>query len=144
MANTRHRPILHKADVKSYSDFRLFSEFAEIVSSQSVQIKDIAWEIIRRYSKYLESQTPPTTKDYRTILGDARWGDAKRVEQIFGIKRSVLRRLTEEGLVITSPLDSNKSGDSVKAAKAKRLYCLISIETYIDSNSKRPTTDTPR
>ncbi len=88
---------------------------------------------MRRYTSHLEDSAKPVPKDYTSTLGDARWGDAKRVEQIFGTKRGVLHRLSDEGVVTSCSLESERSdGKTCKTTRAKRMYSLLSIAEHFE------------
>jgi hypothetical protein len=134
MAIAKRRSASHEPDLSTKSDFQLLNEFTALASPESSRLKAVAWEIMRRYTANLETCSKPEPKDYSSTLGDARWGDAKRVERIFGIKRGVLLGLVAKGLVITSSLDGEGSGDkSCAAVRAKRLYCLISVAACVEA-----------
>lgn len=95
---------------------------------------------MRRYTAHLEAIAKPVPKDYNATLGDARWGDAKRVEAIFGIRRNKLLRMQAKRQVKTVSLgDENPSNDASANAKAKRLYCLVSIVDLIESKGAEDT-----
>ena len=97
MANLFPKPNPEEPDLSTQSDFRLLSDFADFVSRErSRELKAIAWEIMRRYTASLAAHAPKGQKDRGSILGETRWGDAKRVEAVFGIRRGVLRRLLIE------------------------------------------------
>lgn len=133
MAISKRTPDPEEPDLSTQSDFQLLNALTGLVSKEnSSQLKSIAWEIMRRYTSVLEEREKTKSIDYGATLGDARWGDAKRVEQIFGIKRGVLLRLAEDGVVIDSSLESERSGEACKSTRAKRLYCLVSIAEYVE------------
>ncbi|MEO5914119.1 MAG: hypothetical protein ABIS50_07795 [Luteolibacter sp.] len=92
---------------------------------------------MRRYSGSLDKPVVPTKpKDYNSVLGNARWGDAKRVEEIFGIKRGVLNGLREDELIKSHPPEEDRKEDGdPPAIRAKRLYDLISIVEYLESGN---------
>lgn len=135
MASPKRRQGSHDPDLILQSDFKLLSDFVELVGSHpSQQLKPVAWEIMRRYTSHLGASAKPEPKDYYATLGDARWGDAKRVESIFGIKRGVLLRLADEGVVKSCSLESERTDEVVgQSTRAKRLYCLVSIAEYFES-----------
>lgn len=124
-------------DLTSQTDFQLLNAFLSLVSKeQSQPLTTIAWEIMRRYSSFLDKSVPTKPKDYDSILGIARWGDAKRVEEIFGIKRGVLIGLRDAGLIKTnSPEKGRREDGEPPAARAKRLYDLISIVEFLESRA---------
>lgn len=134
MASPKRRQSSHEPDLNSQSDFTLLNDFVDLVGSHpSQQLKAVAWEIMRRYTSHLDASAKTGTKDYSSTLGHALWGDAKRVEQIFGIKRGVLLRLAEEGVVTDSSLESERSGEGAcQSTRAKRLYCLVSIAEHLE------------
>ncbi len=138
MYTPKRRPEPEEPDLSSQSDFQLLNAFTSLVGREHSQpLKTIAWEIMRRYSSFLDK--PPIAakaRNHDTILGGARWGDAKRVEAIFGIKRGVLIRLREAGLIKSSALEEDrKDGGASPAVRAKRLYDLISIAEYLAMSS---------
>lgn len=135
MAAPKRRPGPESPDLSTQSDFQLLNGFTSLVSKEHSQpLKEIAWEIMRRYSGCLSKSVPTRTKDYSSIIGDARWGDAKRVEAIFGMKRGVLIGLWEAGLIESNSLDKGRKKDGARPAiRAKRLYDLISVVEYVDS-----------
>lgn len=126
-------------DLTTRSDFRLLTDFTNLVGNHpSQQLKAIAWEIMRRYTSHLEASAKPEPRDYSATLGDARWGDAKRVEQLFGIKRGVLLRLAIDGVVKDRSLESECSGEGTcQSTRAKRLYCLVSIAEHLEACSEK-------
>jgi len=134
MAPSKHKPNPENPDLTTQSDFQLLNAFTNLVSKQDSQyLKLIAWEIMRRYSSFLDKPNPTKSKDHNTTLGDARWGDAKRVEAIFGIRRGVLIRLREAGLIKSNALgEENCDKGATPTTRAKRLYCLVSIAEYLE------------
>jgi hypothetical protein len=88
----------------------------------------IAWEIMRRYTSHLATIAPTKVVLPDPQLGDARWGDAKRAEAIYGLKRGVLNSLRADDLIISKSLDEGRGGK-----RAKRLYDLVSIQSYLNS-----------
>ena len=134
MASPKRRHSSPEPDLILLSDFQLLHDFTELVGSHpSQQLKAVAWEIMRRYTSHLEASAKPEPKDYNATLGDARWGDAKRVEQIFGTKRGVLLRLADEGVVTSCSLESERSdGETCKTTRAKRMYSLVSIAEHFE------------
>lgn len=139
MALSKRRDGSLEQDLTTRSDFQLLNDFTQHIGSHpSGQLKSIAWEILRRYTAHLEASAKPEPKDYSATLGDARWGDAKRVEQIFGIKRGVLNRLFEEDAVKSSSLESECSDEVAgQSIRAKRLYCLVSIAEHLEACAKK-------
>ena len=134
MYTPKRRPEPEEPDLSSQSDFQLLNAFTSLVTKERSQLKTIAWEIMRRYSSYLDKPIPTKVKNHDISLGSARWGDAKRVEVIFGLKRGVLIRLREAGLIKSSALEEDrKDGGASPAVRAKRLYDLISIAEYLES-----------
>lgn len=138
MAISKQGPAPEEPDLSSQTDFQLLNAFTSLVSkAQSQKLTTIAWEIIRRYSCFLDKPVPTIPKDYNSVLGNARWGDAKRVEEIFGMRRGPLTRLTKAGLINTNPPENGREDDGAKpAAREKRLYDLISIAEYLESRHK--------
>ena len=136
MSAPKRKPAPEEPDLSSQSDFQLLNALINLVSKENSQsLKAIAWEIMRRYSGLLSKLVPTRTKDYSSILGDARWGDAKRIEAIFGMKRGVLIRLREAGLIRSKPLEEDRKEEGASpAVRAKRLFDLISIAEYLDSD----------
>jgi hypothetical protein len=127
MASSKRMPDPEEPDLTSHTDFQLLNALTDLVSKEnSKRLKLIAWEIMRRYSIHLDKPDPTKSKDCNTILGDSRWGDAKRVEVIFGLKRGVLNSLRESKLIISKSLDEGRDGK-----RAKRLYDLLSIQSYL-------------
>lgn len=133
MAIPKRRLASHEPDLTHQTDFQLLTDLTALASPESSRLKAVAWEIMRRYTAHLEARSKPESKDYSSTLGEARWGDAKRVEQIFGIKRGVLLRLAEEGVVKDCSLESERSGErDCQSTRAKRLYCLVSIAEHLE------------
>lgn len=137
MASPKRKQGSNEPNLTTRSDFQLLNDFSSLVGSHpSEQLKSVAWEIMRRYTSHLEAGEKAIPKDYNATLGDARWGDAKRVEAIFGIRRNKLLRMQAKGQVKTVSLgDEKPSSDASASAKAKRLYCLVSILNHIESKS---------
>lgn len=136
MASPKHRQYPEEPDLITQSDFQLLNSLTNLVSKENSQsLKAVAWEIMRRYSDFLSKPEPTRVKDYISILGDARWGDAKRVEVIFGLKRGVLDRLSKADKIKSKALDEDrKNAGDAPAVRAKRLYNLISISEYLESD----------
>ncbi|MCB1129547.1 MAG: hypothetical protein KDN05_00360 [Verrucomicrobiae bacterium] len=89
---------------------------------------------MRRYTASLSAHEPKGKKDRGSILGETRWGDAKRVEAVFGIRRGVLRRLLIEGKIQSKHLEVDRpNSDDAAAVRAKRLYSFKSIEDYLET-----------
>lgn len=129
MASPKRRQAHVEPDLTSLSDFQLLNKFAEHCSKErSHALKMIAWEIMRRYTAYLAASAPPKVVPPEPQLGDARWGDAKRAEMIFGLKRGVLNSLHAAKLIKSKSLDEGRDGK-----RAKRLYDLLSIQSYLNS-----------
>jgi len=124
-------------DLSSQTDFQLLNAFTRLVSKeQSQQLTTIAWEIIHRYSSFLDKPVPTKPEDYHSVLGNARWGDAKKVEEIFGMKRGVLNRLGDAGLIKTNlPEKGSKNDGAPPLAWEKRFYDLVSIAEYLESRT---------
>ena len=137
MASPKRREGSLEQDLTTRSDFQLLNDFTQHIGSHpSGQLKSIAWEIMRRYTAHLEASAKPEPKDYSVTLGDARWGDAKRVEFIFGIKRGVLLRLADEDAVKSCSLESERSDEvEAQSTRAKRLYSLVSIAEHLERRS---------
>lgn len=131
MAKTRRIPDPVVPDLTEQSDFQLLNLLAEIASKErSAPLQSVSWEIMRRYSAHLSAIPPAKPAHSSAKLGDARWGDAKRAEAIFGMKRGVLNSLAEHGLIKCKSLDQGRNGK-----RAKRLYDLVSIEEYLGAKS---------
>lgn len=126
------------ADPTSQSDFQLLNAFTSLVCrEQSLHARELACEIIRRFTVSREEQTFQSNC-HPSFLGMARWGDAKRVYQIFGLKRGPLDRIRKAGLIVSRSMEEDCDEDEPSAVRAKRLYDLISIEQYLRSpESKR-------
>lgn len=134
MATSKRMSDPEGPDLTSQSDFQLLNSLAELTSKERSQpLQRVAWEIMRRYTAHLQASEKPVPKDYNATLGEARWGDARRVDAIFGIKRGVLHDLSDEDLIKNASLnkDNIKKG-MAKSTRAKRLYCLVSIADYIE------------
>lgn len=131
MAKSSRKPDAQCQDLTLESDFYLLNRLTELATAErSQQLQQTVWEIMRRYSAHL-SAIPPAKPAHRSAkLGDARWGDAKRAEFIFGMKRGVLNSLAEHGLIKCKSLDQGRNGK-----RAKRLYDLVSIEEYLGAKS---------
>jgi len=127
MANaTSHSSNPNDPDLTQYNDFQLLHHFTELISKESSpSLKVSAWEIMRRYNSHLSNNE---NKRSNTERDNPMWGDAKRVEHIYGIRRGVLGRLRKEGLIISKPLEDGREG-----SRAKRLYNLRSIDAYLQS-----------
>ena len=133
MSAPKRRPAPEVPDLSTQTDFQLLNIFISLVKKlASPDLIPVAWEIMGRYTSSLE-QAPPKRKDYDMLLGDARWGDAKRVEAIFGIKRSPLYRLIGEGKIRSTSLSDNDHANP--SQRGKRLFDLASIAEYLDSLS---------
>lgn len=112
------------------NDFDLLHAFTDLVCKQhSLRAKELACEMMRRYTSPRAAN--PLDANDTSILGGAKWGDAKRVEMIFGLKRGPLDRIRKEGWIESRSLDYDQ--DEPSAVRAKRLYDLISIEQYLRS-----------
>lgn len=130
MAISKRRTDPEEPDLSSQTDYQLLNAITSLVSKEQARsLKAVAWEIMRRYSSCLDKPIPTTPPDYHSVLGNARWGDAKRVFEIFGMQRGVLLRLRETGLIETNPPENGKP----PASREKRLYDLISIIEYLKS-----------
>ncbi|MCP5543862.1 MAG: hypothetical protein H7A49_08140 [Akkermansiaceae bacterium] len=124
MVAPRRKPAPLEPDLSSLPDFQLLHELLAHVSEERFsKLKALAWEMMRRYTAWVAEQPPASSRDYNAILGEARWGDAKRVEAIFGVKRGVVNGLVDKGLIKSKVLgeDPDTSTTSVKK-KAKRIY----------------------
>jgi len=130
MASPKRRQAPDERELYLLSEFHLLHNFTALVCKEhSLHAKELACEIMRRYTAS-RSEHPLETID-TSILGSARWGDAKRVEEIFGLKRGPLDRIRKEGWIESRSLDDDP--DEPSAVRAKRLYDLISIEQYLRS-----------
>lgn len=58
------------------------------------------------------------------------WVDAKQGQALFGLCRTTLTRLSEEGRIKTVSLRD------VGRQRGKRLYCYTSIQTYLESRAE--------
>jgi hypothetical protein len=127
MANaSSHSSNPNDPDLTQYTDFQLLSYFTEIVGKElSPSLKLSAWEIMRRYAHQLSISD---SKQTNTGDNDPKWGDAKRVELIYGIRRGVLTSLHKERLITSKTLEAGRKG-----SRAKRLYSLRSIDAYLQS-----------
>ena len=115
------------------SDFQILHNFAELVCKEhSLQAKALACEIIRRYTASRVEQ-PFRANSGTSILGMARWGDAKRVYEVFGLKRGPLDRISKAELIVSRSMEESCDKNGPSAVRAKRLYDLISIEQYLRS-----------
>ena len=146
MAISRRTPAPEEPDLSSQTDFQLLNALTGLVSKeQSQQLKNIAWEIMRRYSSCLDKPIPTIPKEYHSVLVNARWGDAKRVFEIFGMQRGPLTRLREAGLIKSNPPEKDSKNEGASpAAREKRLYDLISIVEYLESEKTNPTSKASR
>lgn len=136
MQKSRHKPEPGEPDLTQLTDFQLLNRHAELAAKErSHPLQQTAWEIVRRYTADLAASEKPAPKDYHATLGEARWGDAKRIEKIFGIRRSVLLRLAAEGSVKSSSLQSMEDDAAAAPTRAKRLYCLVSLAEHLDRMS---------
>lgn len=130
MSKTSRKTDFECPDPTKLTDFQLLQAFTELVSKErSHPLHHMAWEIMRRYTTHLAEITPNKEDSNSSSLGDTRWGDAKRAETIFGMKRGVLNSLSKHGLIKSKTLDQGRQG-----TRAKRLYDLISIESYLEAN----------
>jgi hypothetical protein len=138
MSAPKRRPAPEAPDLSTQSDFQILNAFTNLVSKEhSHELKMIAWEIMRRYASFLDKPLPPKAMDHNSILGDAKWGDAKRVEAIFGIKRSPLYALMDAGKIRSISL-ADDSNDARPSKRGKRLFDLASIAEYFDALPSRP------
>jgi hypothetical protein len=129
MALSKRRQDPVEPDLTSVSDFQLLDKLVKLCSKErSTELKTVAWEIISRYSAHFAANAPEKVIPPDSQLGDARWGDAKRVEVIFGLKRGVLNSLHAAKLIKSKSLDEGRDGK-----RAKRLYDLLSIQSYLNS-----------
>lgn len=87
---------------------------------------------MRRYTAARVEQ-PFQANGAPSILGSATWGDAKRVYQIFGLKRGPLDRIRKAGLIVSRSMEEDCDEDEPSAVRAKRLFDLVSIEQYLRS-----------
>jgi len=130
MAKSSRKPDAQCQDLTQKSDFFLLNSLTEQVTKErSQQLQQTAWEIIRRYTAHLAAIPP--THDAKPLAGpdDPLWGDAKRAEAMYGLKRGVLNSLAEHGLIKSKSLDQGRNGK-----RAKRLYHLGSIQEYLDAD----------
>jgi hypothetical protein len=129
MALPKRRQDPNEPDLTSLSDFQLLNSLAEHCNKErSHALLKVAWEIMRRYTAHSGANAPEKVEAPNPKLGDARWGDAKRAEIIFGLKRGVLNSLSAANLIISKSLDDGRNGK-----RAKRLYDLVSIQDYLNS-----------
>lgn len=121
------------AALTSQSDLQLLNVFTSLVCrEQSLHARELACEIIRRFTVSREEQTFQSNC-IPSFLGIARWGDAKRVFDVFGLKRGPLDRIRKAGLIVSRSMEEDCDEDEPSAVRAKRLYDLISIEQYLRS-----------
>ena len=121
-------------DLSTLHDIQLLKALADSAREDSA-IQPIALEMMSRYTSHLEEKELPQQKDYTSLLGEARWGDASRVESIFGMKRGLLGNLANAGSIESKSLKINDTIDGAKKpARAKRLYNLVSIAKFLESN----------
>lgn len=121
------------AALTSQTDLQLLNAFTSLVCKEhSLQAKALAWEIMRRYTAARVEQ-PFQANGAPSILGSATWGDAKRVYQIFGLKRGPLDRIRKAGLIVSRSMEEDCDEDEPSAVRAKRLFDLVSIEQYLRS-----------
>jgi hypothetical protein len=108
--------------ISDLSDFEILHRITALVSKEhSVEAEILLLEIIRRFTSS-RAERPREKNGESSILGLARWGDAKRVYEIFGLKRSPLDRLHKD------------SADGCASyMRSKRLFDLISIEKFLRS-----------
>lgn len=133
MASPKRRQAPDELELCRLSDLHLLHNFTDLVCKEhSLQAKRLACEIMRRYTSTRVEQSFPAYGN-SSILGDARWGDAKRVYQIFGLRRGPLDRIRKAGLIVSSSLDEDQDEEGSAAVRAKRLYDLISIEEFLRS-----------
>jgi hypothetical protein len=131
MALPKRRQDPNEPDLTSLSDFQLLNSLAEHCNKQrSHALLKVAWEIMRRYTAHSGVNAPEKVEATNPKLGDARWGDAKRAEVIFGLKRGVLNSLAEHGQIKSKSLETNPD-----YKRAKRLYDLVSIQQYLESTN---------
>lgn len=139
MAIPKQRQGSDEPDLTNQSDFQLLNEFTALACSESSRLKAVALEIMCQYTSHLEVFAKPQGKDHTSTPGDARWGDAKRVEAIFGIKRNKLLRLVDEQHVVTSSLDNQEASYKPCAAvRAKRLFSLTSVAEHVETKVTNP------
>jgi hypothetical protein len=133
MASPKRRQAPDELELCLLSDFHLLHNFTDLVCREhSLQAKGLACEIMRRFTATrVEQPFPACGKP--SVLGDARWGDAKRVYQIFGLKRGPLDRIRKARLIESRSLDEDQDEEGSAAVRAKRLYDLISIEEFLRS-----------
>lgn len=118
--------------ISDLSDFEILHRITALVSKEhSVEAEILLLEIIRRFTSS-RAERPREKNGESSILGLARWGDAKRVYEIFGLKRSPLDRLHKEGKIVSRSLDDSADG-CASYMRSKRLFDLISIEKFLRS-----------
>jgi hypothetical protein len=133
MASPQLSQAPHEDQHSRLTEFELLDAFTDVLCKErSLQARSLALEILRRYNAMrLEQTLQPHAS--QSILGGAMWGDAKRVYEIFGVKRGPLDRIRKAGLIESSSLDEGQEEDGSSAVRAKRLYDLISIEKFLRS-----------
>jgi hypothetical protein len=116
------------------SDIEILHRITSLVSKEhSVETEALLLEMIRRFTAP-KTTSPIQNTDRPSILGIAKWGDAKRVYEIFGIKRGPLDRLWKKEIITSRSLDDDADdGSPSSSVRAKRLYDLVSIETFLRS-----------
>jgi hypothetical protein len=132
------------------SDFELLDTLMKAVDNKEFkEIIPAAWAIVSRYSavaherEFEQNQVKigvfqSGAKQNATFIRPE-WGDCKAVKQYFGLSRSVVYRLKNEGKITTSSLNEPdlkpKSEDSQEGAsrRGKRLFKLDSVANYLES-----------
>lgn len=116
------------------SDIEILHRITSLVRKEhSVETEALLLEMIRRFTAP-KTTSPIQQADRPSILGIAKWGDAKRVYEIFGIKRGPLDRLWKKEIIMSRSLDDDADdGSPSSSVRAKRLYDLVSIETFLRS-----------
>ncbi len=118
--------------ISDLSDFEIVHRITDLVSKEhSAEAEVCLLEIIRRFTAS-RAERPPDKNGKSSILGSARWGDAKRVYEIYGLKRSPLDRLYKEGKIVSRSLEDAEDGRA-SSIRTKRLFDLISIEEFLRS-----------
>ena len=122
--------------ISDLSNFEILHRITALVSKEhSVEAEVLLLEMIRRFTASRADLLREKSGE-SSILGLARWGDAKRVYEIFGLKRSPLDRLHKEGKIVSRSLDDS-ADECASSMRSKRLFDLISIEKFLRSPEGR-------
>lgn len=133
MATPKRCRTVNALDLSQLTHLDLLHTFTALVCNEhSSKLRDLALEIIRRLTATRTSHVLPSD-EHQFVLGSARWGDAKRVYEIFGLKRGPLDRLRRKRKIGSRSLDDTEDENTPSSNRAKRLFDLISIEEFLRS-----------